>query len=82
MYFKENLPIRERKDLEFPPETMMAESKLDKKKIFLFSLTATLISQTMTLANILKNPTITILLSLNHRMVDVCIMYIMVKNAK
>ena len=34
LYFKESLPIKERKDLELLPETIVAEIKLDKKKIF------------------------------------------------
>ena len=34
LYFKENLPIKERKDLEILPETIVAEIKLNRKKIF------------------------------------------------
>ena len=34
LYFKENLPIKERKDLEIIPETIVAEVKLNRKKIF------------------------------------------------
>ena len=35
LYFKEDLPIKERCDLELLPETIVAEVKLNKKKIFL-----------------------------------------------
>ena len=34
LYFKENLPIKERCDLETLPETIVAEIKLNRKKIF------------------------------------------------
>ena len=34
LYFKENLPIKERSDLETIPETIVAEVKLNRKKIF------------------------------------------------
>ena len=34
MYFKENLPIKERCDLVTIPETIVAEVKLNRKKIF------------------------------------------------
>ena len=34
LYFKENLPIKQRGDLELLPETIVAEIKLNKKKIF------------------------------------------------
>ena len=34
LYFKENLPIKERRDLEILPETIVAEIKLNRKKIF------------------------------------------------
>ena len=34
LYFKENLPIKERIDLEIIPETIVAEVKLNRKKIF------------------------------------------------
>ena len=34
LYFKENLPIKERCDLEILPETIVAELKLNRKKIF------------------------------------------------
>ena len=33
-YFKENLPIKERIDLEIIPETIVAEVKLNREKIF------------------------------------------------
>ena len=35
LYFKENLPITERKDLVTLPETIVAEIKLNRKKIFI-----------------------------------------------
>ena len=35
LYFKENLPIKERCDLETLPETIVAEIKLNRKNIFL-----------------------------------------------
>ena len=34
LYFKESLPIKERRDLEIIPETIVAEIKLIRKKIF------------------------------------------------
>ena len=34
LYFKESLPIKERRDLEMLPETIVAEIKLNKKNIF------------------------------------------------
>ena len=34
LYFKESLPIKERSDLEILPETIVAEIKLRKKKVF------------------------------------------------
>ena len=34
LYFKDNLPIHERPDLETLPETIVAEIKLNRKKIF------------------------------------------------
>ena len=34
LYFKENLPIKERGDLETLPETVVAEIKFNKEKIF------------------------------------------------
>ena len=36
LYFKENLPVKERCDLEILPETIAAEIKLNRKKIFLY----------------------------------------------
>ena len=35
LYFKESLPIKERWDLEILPETIVAEIKLHKKKVFI-----------------------------------------------
>jgi len=35
LYFKKDLPIKERKDLQFIPETIVAEIKINRKKIFL-----------------------------------------------
>ena len=35
LYFKESLPIKERCDLEILPETIVAEIKLHKKKVFI-----------------------------------------------
>ena len=37
LYFKESLPIKERRDLEIIPETIVAEIKLIRKKIFVVS---------------------------------------------
>ena len=34
LYFKEHLPIKERKDLELLPETIVAEMKVSRKKLF------------------------------------------------
>ena len=34
LYFKENLPIKERRDLEILPETIVAEIKLNRKNIY------------------------------------------------
>ena len=34
LYFKESLPIKERRDLEILPETIAAEIKLNRKKVF------------------------------------------------
>ena len=34
LYFKENLPIKERRDLEILPETIVTEIKLNRNKIF------------------------------------------------
>ena len=34
LYFKEHLPIKERKDLEIIPETVVAEINLNRKKVF------------------------------------------------
>ena len=34
LYFKEHLPIKERKDLILLPETIVAEIKLKRKKVF------------------------------------------------
>ena len=35
LYFKEFLPIKERCDLEILPETIVAEIKLNRKKVFI-----------------------------------------------
>ena len=35
LYFKESLPIKERCDLEIIPETVVAEIKINRKKIFI-----------------------------------------------
>ena len=35
LYFKETLPIKERCDLEIIPETVVAEIKLNRKKVFI-----------------------------------------------
>ena len=35
LYFKEFLPIKERFDLEILPETIVAEIKLNRKKVFI-----------------------------------------------
>ena len=35
LYFKESLPIKERCDLEIIPETVVAEIKLNRKKVFI-----------------------------------------------
>ena len=35
MYFKEYLPIKERRDLEILPETIVVEIKLERKKVFI-----------------------------------------------
>ena len=35
LYFKESLPIKERSDLEILPETIVAEIKLNRKKVFI-----------------------------------------------
>ena len=35
LYFKESLPIKERRDLEIIPETIVAEIELIRKKIFI-----------------------------------------------
>ena len=51
MFFKEFLPIKERCDLGFLPETIVAEIKVDRK-FSLFSLTDTQTCQMMSLLNI------------------------------
>ena len=35
LYFKESLPVKERCDLELLPETIVAEIRLNKKKVFI-----------------------------------------------
>ena len=45
LYFKENLPIKERGDLELLPETIAAEIKLNRKKYFSYYLIVTQIYQ-------------------------------------
>ena len=40
LYFKENLPMKERRDLEILPETIVAEIKLSRKNVFLYFLIA------------------------------------------
>ena len=50
-YFKENLPIKERIDLEIIPETIVAEVKQTGKKYFSFSHTATLTFQVQNMTN-------------------------------
>ena len=41
LYYKESLPIKERCDLEILPETIVAEIKFNRKKMFSHTITQT-----------------------------------------